>query len=314
MSGRIVVIGSINVDYTAVVDALPRPGETVLGGELVVANGGKGANQAVAAARAGASVAMVACVGDDTQGEAYVDALGAEGIDTSGVRAVPDARTGVALISVQRGTGENCIAVCPGANLLLTPQDVDRCQRMVASSSGVLAQLEVPLDTVLRAATLAREAHVPFLLNPSPVPIDGVPSKLLGLTDYLILNDTEIRRIGLSLRTDDPQEAARRLVTGGVTAVALTRGAEGCVIVDAAGCRAIAPFAVKPVDAVGAGDAFAGALAAALAEGHAVAEAALFANAAGARAVTVEGAMPSLPARESIAALLRESGHRLSWA
>jgi len=310
----VVVLGSLNMDLGARTARMPRPGETVFGEDFVTVPGGKGANQAVAAARAGASVTMVACVGDDAQGEAYIRALHEEGIDTDGMRVVPDAKTGVALISVQRGTGQNCIAVCPGANLLLTPGDVDRARERIASSSGVLAQLEVRLETVLRAATLAREAGVPFLLNPSPVPREGVPSALLGLTDYLILNDTEIRRIGLSLGTEDPRQAARRLVADGLTAVALTRGAEGCVIVDAAGERCIEPFAVKPVDAVGAGDAFAGALAAALAEGRPLSEAALLANAAGALAVTVEGAMPSLPPRVRIDALLRESDLPACWA
>ncbi len=313
MPGKIAVIGSINVDYTAIVPALPAPGETVLGGELVVANGGKGANQAVAAARAGGAVAMVGRVGEDAEGRAYVATLDAEGIDTGAVQMAPGAKTGVALIFVQRDGGENCIAVCPGANLLLSPRDVQAAAAAISEAAVVLAQLEVPVESVLCAARIARDSGAAFLLNPSPVPATGVPTDLLALVNYLVLNETEIRRLGADLGGGDAQATAHRLVAAGMRAVVLTRGAAGCTIVDERGQVDIAPFAVRPVDAVGAGDAFAGALSTALAEGHFLQEAALFANAAGALAVTAAGAMPSLPRREAVGALLSQARRKPGW-
>ncbi len=309
MPGHVLVVGSINLDQTAVVERLPGRGETILGGELVVANGGKGANQAVAARRAGAEVDMVACVGDDAGGEAYRRDLAAEGVDTAHVRVVPGAKTGAALIFVERGSGENVIAVCPGANALVTPGDVEAARERIASAAVVVAQLEVPLETVARAAALCREVGTPFLLSAAPVPAAGLPAELLANTSYLVCNETEVAQIaaGLGLAAE---EAAARLVAGGMRAVIVTLGAEGCRIVEAAGETELPGFAVEPVDTVGAGDAFTGAFAAALStapalsEGWPLPDCARFANAAGALATTKRGAMPSLPRREEIEGVL----------
>ena len=308
MPKPIVVLGSINLDYTAIVPSLPAPGETVLGGELIVANGGKGANQAVAARRAGAEVAMIACVGDDPGGATYLQALAAEGLDTCAIRVAAGAKTGTALIFVEQGSAENMIAVCPGANSLVTPQDVDAARERIAAASVVVAQLEIPLGTVAHAAALCREVGTPFVLSAAPVPSGGIPAGLLANADYLICNETEVGQIaaGLGLL---PDEAAPRLVATGMTAVVVTLGADGAEVVTVAGRSHLSTFVVTPVDTVGAGDAFTGAFAAALSEGHPLDLCATFANAAGALGATASGAMPSLPARCAIEALLAGRGN-----
>lgn len=181
MAGHgIVVLGSINVDLTATVGRLPGRGETVMGGALVAAHGGKGANQAVAAARAGGQVSLIGCVGDDSEGAAYLSALTDEGINTELLRVSPGARTGTALILVEAGSGENVIAVCPGANAEVSAEQVDDVRGAVEGASVVMAQLEVPIEAVERAAALARGAGSSFVLNPSPVPAEGGPVGATG--------------------------------------------------------------------------------------------------------------------------------------
>lgn len=303
MSAHILVLGSINVDYTVLVDRIPAPGETVMGSELMVARGGKGANQAVAAARAGASVALLGCVGDDAGGRDYLAALATEGVDASLVSVAGGLQTGTALIMVEPRTGENIIAVYPGANAHMTPAHVDAGRDCLAAAKVLLAQLEVPLETVLHAARSARQVGTAFVLNPSPVPHDGVSGELLGLTDYLICNETEGTRVAEAVGAASAEAAARDLIAAGTRAVILTRGARGCTVLSPEGTCDVPPFAVQAVDAVGAGDAFAGAFCAALAEGLPLAECARLANAAGALATTIPGAMPSLPRREQINAL-----------
>lgn len=305
MAGHgIVVLGSINVDLTATVGCLPGRGETVMGGALAVAHGGKGANQGVAAARAGAAVEMVGCVGDDAEGTGYLGALEAEGVGTRWVRVTRGVRTGTALILVEEGSGENMIAVCPGANAEVSAQQVEEARETLQGAALVMAQLEVPLEAVQRAAELVHEAGGRFVLNPSPVPPDGVPQALLSNVTHLVCNETEIARIGAGVGASDEGTACRSLLEQGMEAVVVTRGGRGCSLHNIHGTAHVAPFVVQPVDAVGAGDAFAGALCAALCDGAPLVEAAAFANAAGALATTVAGAMPSLPRRMAIEALL----------
>ena len=304
MPDRVLVLGSINLDYTVTVRRLPTPGETIIGEELVVAEGGKGANQAVAAARAGAAVAFLGCVGDDDGGRRYLDKLAAEGIDISLTRVAPDVRTGTALIFVESGTGENMIAAYPGANAHLLPEDVERARPAFEHAALVLSQLESPLQTVQRAAEIAAEAGPLFVLNPSPVPADGVPVDILELTGLLICNATEMAQIVASLGEPHEESALDRLLAGRTRAVVITRGAQGCTVHTQRESYAISAYQVQAVDAVGAGDAFTGAFVAAWVEGRGLRDCARFATAAGALAVTQRGAMPSLPRRRAIESLL----------
>lgn len=306
MPPTVLVLGSLNIDYTAVVDRLPSPGETVLGGELLVTQGGKGANQAVASARSGAVVSLLGCVGRDDGGRIYLDKLATERVDTSLLRLCEEVPTGTALIYVERGSGENMIAVCPGANSLLSPDDVESARERIAAAGVVVAQLESPMETVIAAGRICREVNTPFLLNPSPVPPGGVPPELLVEVDYLVCNQTEMGLLADGLAGGSLRDAADLLLTRGMAAVVMTLGSEGCAVVEKTGVSRVSSFPVRPVDAVGAGDAFTGALATGLAEGRPLQEAARFASAAGALAVTTAGAMPSLPNRHQIESLLEQ--------
>jgi ribokinase len=302
---RIVVVGSTNTDLTVLTERLPSPGETVLGGELMQAGGGKGANQAVAAARAGAQVAFVGRVGADDFGRAAVEGLRREGIDTAHVRADEHATSGVALIMVDR-KGENLIAVASGANGRLTPDDVRAAGDAIAAADLVLLQLEIPLPAVREAVRLARRADVPVLLNPAPAPAEGALTDLLGELSYLTPNEGEACRLLGDATPVSPEEAARRLVAAGVGAVVLTLGARGACVCEGGECRRVAPPAVKAVDTVGAGDCFSGVMAVGLSEGMALAEAALLATCAAALSVQRAGAQPSMPGRAEIDGLFRQ--------
>ncbi|MHC4592009.1 MAG: ribokinase [Planctomycetota bacterium] len=299
MKARIVVVGSINTDLTIVAERLPGPGETVLGGEVLRAGGGKGANQAVAAARAGAQVAFVGCVGDDEFGRAAIEGLQRENINTDCTRVDERAASGVALITVD-SNGENLITVAPGANARLVPSDVREARALMADADVILLQLEIPPDTVRAAAAAAREAGVRVLLNPAPAPPDASLSDLPDGLDYLTPNVGEGSRLS-GMRPDrGPEEIARALADEGVGAVFLTLGAEGVCVCDGGECFRVAAPEVESVDTVGAGDCFSGTLAVALAEGMTLRDAARFAACAAALSVQKAGAQPSLPRREEI--------------
>lgn len=298
------VVGSVNVDLVVRVPALPRPGETVLGGRFGSARGGKGANQAVAAARAGASTTIVARVGDDALGREAVAALRAEGIDTGHVSSTDDCPTGVALILVD-SRGENCIAVAGGANDRLSPADVDRARAAIETADVLLVQLEVPVETILRAVEIARAAGCRVVLNPAPA--RELPGPLLAGVDVLTPNETEAALLAGARARPSPAtaEALREL---GPAAVVLTRGAEGAVVATATGVTPVPAFRVEPIDTVAAGDVFNGCLAVALAEGLDLSSAARFAAAGAAISVTREGAQDSAPRRDEIAGLLAAAG------
>jgi ribokinase len=304
--GSVVVVGSSNTDLVVDVRAIPRPGETVLGGDLRQAQGGKGANQAVAARRAGAAVAFVGCLGDDRFGDAALAALAAEGIATGAIRRVHGVPSGVALISVAAG-GENAIVVAPGANARLAPDDIERARPAFAAATIIVAQLEVPLAAVERAFALAREHGATTLLNPAPAPTDPLPAALLALTDLLVCNESEAEALSGVAAGDaaGAAEAARALLALGPRRVILTRGGAGYTLADGAEVRQARAFAVPVVDTTAAGDAFIGALAARLASGDAADGAARYAAAAAALSVQTVGAQPSLTSAAAISAFLR---------
>lgn len=299
MKPPLVVVGSSNTDMILRLDRLPRPGETRLGGAFALAAGGKGANQAVAAARAGGRVTFVACVGRDLFGNQALAGFRRDGLDTRWVRRDRTAPSGVALIFVARN-GENCIAVASGANAHLTPADVHRARAAITRAAAVLLQLESPLPTVQVAAALAHGAGVRVMLNPAPA--RPLPDALLRRVTWLTPNETEAEALtGVPVRGERAAaRAAERLLARGVEAVILTLGKRGAFVAAGELRQRVPGFRVRAVDTVAAGDVFNGALAVALGEGRPLLEAVRFANAAAALSVTRPGAQPSAPRRAEI--------------
>ena len=294
MVPHVLVVGSANVDFTLALERLPEPGETVSEGTLLVARGGKGANQAVAARRLGADVRMIGCVGDDASGREVRAALAAEGIDVAGVSSTTRAPTGTALILVDRA-GRNQIGVAPGANRALTVAQVEARAEDFAWAEVVVASCEIPLECVAIALELARRHGATTILNPAPVP--RAPIDRLDLVDYLTPNAGEAARLG---GATGEEAAADALVARGAGTVIVTLGAAGALARGAAGTHRVPGVKVDAVDTTAAGDAFNGALAVALAERRDVASALRFANAAAALACTKRGAQPSLPRRAEV--------------
>jgi ribokinase len=300
---RVLVVGSANVDFTVALARLPRPGETVSEGTLLVARGGKGANQAVAARRLGAEVRLIGCVGDDASGREVRAALAAEGIGVDALATVAERATGTALIVVDRD-GRNQIAVAPGANRALTAADVERRQADFAWAEVVVCSLEVPLPAVRRALEIARARTATTIVNPAPFPDAGID--FLSLADYVTPNESEAARLaGLEVAgLEGARTAAAAVRARGAGTAVLTLGAAG-VLADGPGGVVHAPaFAVTAADTTGAGDAFNGALAVALGERRPLAEALRFANATAALACTRRGAQPAMPARAEVERLL----------
>jgi len=288
VSFDVVVVGSANLDLVARTLRLPGPGETVLGSDFAQHPGGKGLNQAVAAARAGASVAFVGAVGDDDAGRVLRSVAATEGIDVSGLSVADGVATGRAVITVD-DSGENSIVVVPGANAFAYVGDL-------SAATVVLAQLEVPVATVIAAFAVARAAGSRTVLNPAPVPVGGLPDELLSLCDVLVPNEHEVELLG----------GVDELLASGVAAVVVTQGAAGVTVTEApdATTWSVEAFEVDPVDTTGAGDAFCGALAARLAAGADLRPAVRYAAAGGALATTTAGAVPSLPHAADIERLL----------
>lgn len=308
----IFVVGSVNQDLVSFVSRLPRAGETVTGKGFQLFPGGKGANQAIAAARVGRKVRMVARVGEDLFGVGLVDNLRANGVDTELVSTVSAGSTGTAVILVE-DDGENRIVLDPGANAKLTPADAELLRGALEPSSVLLLQLEVPMETVEAAARIGREAGATVILDPAP--IQPLSAGLLRSIDILTPNQTELMAAAGVTHTDDPAEcvsAARTLLARGVKRVVVKMGGLGCLVVDDQDATLVDPFKVTPVDTTGAGDAFNGGLAAALVEGRPFLEACRFANAVGALTCTKQGAQSAIPtsgAVEEIMAAYRE----VSW-
>ncbi len=302
---EITVVGSLNMDLIVRTPHLPVPGETILGSEFVTAPGGKGANQAVAAARLGSSVAMVGQLGADDFGQALRANLKAVGVDTTYVSTDDHAATGVALIAVEAG-GQNTIIVVPGANAHLWRDEVDRAKEMIASSRVLVVQLEIPQETITRALEIAHAAHVLTLLNPAPA--RPLPATWPSLIDLLVPNETEATFLTQIPVKDwaSAEAAAIELYRQGVPAVVITLGAQGALAWDGHEMRRVPAFPVQAVDATAAGDAFVGALAAARGRGSDLSVALREANAAGALTTLKLGAQPSLPTRAELEQFLRE--------
>lgn len=289
------IVGSANVDLIASVPVLPAAGETVLGTSLLRAPGGKGANQAVAAARAGSTVAFIGRVGSDEYGKALLQAMEAASVGIQHVTVDPANPTGLALITVD-AQGENEIVVIPGANGAVSEADVEEARETLAASNYVIMQLEIPLETVRYVAGIAPESDTRVILNAAPaVEIDP---KILRNVDILVANEHEIATLtGMGVPLD-PAASASLLTSTGVKAVVLTLGAEGVIIIQPGATNIEIPaFPVTAIDATGAGDTFVGNLAHGLDAGQSLTEAARFASAAAALSVQKRGAQPSMPSR-----------------
>lgn len=303
MKPKIVVVGSSNTDMIVRAARIPKPGETVLGGKFLMAAGGKGANQAVAAARAGGDVTFITRVGNDLFGRRVVQGFRRDDINVEFIKSDPSAASGVALIIVD-SLGENCIAVASGANARLSPADVRAAAKAIASADILLIQLEVPLETVTLAAAIAAINGVRTILNPAPARV--LPQALLKNVTFLTPNKSEAALLARSAggRRADFRETADRLGRK-VPSVIITLGARGSYIHSSRDKGLVPAFKVKAVDTTAAGDVFNGCLAVALAEGNSLPVAVRFASAGAALSVTRLGAQPSAPSRPEIERFLR---------
>lgn len=305
-AAKVVVFGSINMDLVIRCQHLPSPGETIIARSSQEVPGGKGANQAVAAARLGAKVFMIGRVGNDAFATRLVQNLQNEAIDTSSVGHCSDVASGLAVVNVE-DSGENSILVVPGSNHRLSPADVAAARNIIQQADLVLVQLEVPLESVRALVQLAKSLGKPVILNPAPTPPD-FPADLFEV-DLICPNQTEASALlGQPINSvDDAKSAISQFLTLGAKTAIITLGSQGAVIHDGKQITWIPPFPITPVDTTAAGDAFAGALATRLCEGTSLREAALFAAAAGAFAATQPGAQPGMPRRSDVEKLMATS-------
>lgn len=300
---RVCVVGSANMDLISRVPRLPKLGETLSGRSFHLVYGGKGANQAVMAAKLGAHVSMVARVGNDVFGEGMLRNFAAYGINTAHVTIDQTHSSGVAPIFVD-DNANNVIVIIAGANGALSPSNVEAARAVILASNVLVCQLEVPIETTQAAFRLAKAAGVITILNPAPAV--ALPQELLALTDICAPNETEIEILtGMQARTvQETESAARLLLQRGMKSVVVTLGERGVLYVAAQTVLHIPAYVVKAVDPTGAGDAFIGALAVFLSEGQPLAEALAHANAVAAMSVMRIGAQVSFPSRDEVAAFL----------
>ncbi|HKK76136.1 MAG TPA: ribokinase [Saprospiraceae bacterium] len=295
--GNVVIVGSSNTDMVFGTSRMPQRGETVMGETFDQLPGGKGANQAVATARAGAEVHFIAKVGADDLGQAAIENYRRDGIRTDFISQTDEAASGVAMIMVDSNSGENAIVVAPGANALLSPEDIEAASEVIQAADVLLVQLETPLPTVQRALEIAHEQGVTTILNPAPA--QGLSDHILALVDYLTPNETETEFLcGILPKDKASTQHAAQALTRYVKNVIITLGSEGSFLRDADGHTAQIPTGkVQAVDTTAAGDVFNGYLAAALADGESLKKAIARANRAAAISVTKKGAQPSIPYR-----------------
>ncbi|WP_141431663.1 ribokinase [Bacillus sp. 03113] len=297
MSPDIVVVGSLNMDMVVKVKRKPDWGETVLGSNFFMSPGGKGGNQAYAAGKLGASVAMIGQVGNDVFGSQLMQNLKKVGVDASSIGRVENEPTGVAFITLNNDA-DNSIIVAPGANNLVTPEYIREHKQVICQAKLVIVQLEIPLESVIEVAKIAKINNIPFMLDPAPARV--LPDELYGMVDYIIPNESEISEI-TNIKVSDVRSAkiaSVELLRKGVNTVFSKLGAKGVVVTNANRTFTIDGYATQVVDTTAAGDAFAGALATALVSGKDIWSATQFANAVGAITVTRSGAQSSMPDME----------------
>ncbi len=296
---KIAVVGSSNMDLVVKSNRIPAVGETILGGDFIMVPGGKGANQAVAAAKLGAEVFFIAKLGEDIFAEQSLDNFKKETVNTKHVIQTGEAPSGVALILVDDG-GNNLIVVAPGANQTLLPADVKRAESDIATCGAVVAQLEVPLETIECAAKMANDLKVPFVLDPAPARELG--PELLSMVDVLTPNETEAQILtGIEVTDEESaRAAAKNLLERDIKAVILTLGDKGFLLADNEQAQYVSAQKVNAVDSTAAGDAFTGSLAVGIAENKTLMDAALFANIVAALSVTKMGAQSSMPTPQEV--------------
>lgn len=301
MKEKIVIVGSSNTDLMVKVDHFPLPGETLIGDNFITAQGGKGANQAVAVARLGGDASFVCCLGDDAFGNQSLELLKKEGMDTRHIRLIQGASSGVALIPVDK-KGENTIIVASGANAMLSVDDIKKAEQDIKDAGILLMQLETPVPALIYAARIAHENRVKVILNPAPFPKNPLPQELLENIDIIIPNETEAAYMAGEQITDEQSALSviRKIQDLGVGNVIVTVGSKGAYTVEDGKLINVPAFPVKAVDTVAAGDTFCGALCVALSKGFSMSDAIRIGNKAASIAVTRIGAQPSVPTQEEV--------------
>ncbi|HIF82638.1 MAG TPA: ribokinase [Candidatus Marinimicrobia bacterium] len=304
--GQVTVVGSFMYDLVATVPRRPKTGETLVGNTFGMFLGGKGANQAIAASRAGSKVTMVGRLGNDFFGKQFLEKFSKEGINTDFVTQDDENGTGVAMPLID-ASGDNSIVIIPQANMALTVENINQAQSTIADADVLVMQCEVPMDANQRAAEIAKQNDTLVILNPAPAQL--IPDQILKLVDIIIPNEIETETLtGLPTKTENEVlVAGRNLLSKGVETVILTLGDRGSLLLNEDGEKLIPAFDVSVVDTTAAGDSFCGVLAASLANGISINLSVEIANAAGALAVTKLGAEPSLPQRDAIDDLLQSN-------